>query len=345
MLFGAVVLFGVVVTNLGAGVHASSRSFMPSPPTSTTTFVAPTVPVGPFTWTTRTLTAGTTLKISKLVSTKVKGTRTYRATGACSLRDNVVSFKRVGKCRVLISVQLKKGAKVSRASKALVVYAKKPSYLEPKLSGTPEEQTNQVLPALIKIDDIRGYGPYVMALHKLETSVASYGMTIKPYLGMGIYQVTVGGLTSCFLKDEINDWMHPGIVMMPYSCTQECLDYELRKKNPFPFFECRLFPQLQLTGTPQEKTKQLVVALEKVAAISDYETWSSSLRELNRSITSYLLYADSPVNSLTDIDKGKNRDWYFITQWNQTGQSSRVCFLWTNVSGSVDQKFLKPSSC
>ena len=343
-LSGAIAISVVVAVIFGSAAHASRGLIKSSPPTSTTTVAAPTVSVKPFTWSKRTLNAGTTLKISKLVSTKVKGTRTYRATGACSLRNNVVSFKRVGKCRVTISVQLKKGAKVTRASKALVVNAKKPSYLEPKLSGTPEEQMNQVLPIFIKLDALNGYGEWALAFYKLKTSVAPYGMTIKPYLGQGIYQVTVGGLTSCFLNDEANDHQHPGIVMMPYSCSKECLDIEWKKTNPFD--ECRLFPQLQLTGTPQEKAKQLVAALEKVAAISDFETWSSGLRELNRSITSYSLTAHSQARSLSDIEKGKNRDSYYITQWDETGRLGRsTCFLWTIVSGSVDQKYLKPIVC
>ena len=132
--------------------------------------------------------------------------------------------------------------------------------------------------------------------------------------------------------------------MMPYSCSKECLDIKWEKTNPFD--ECRLFPQLQLTGTPQEKAKQLVAALEKVAAISDFETWSSGLRELNRSITSYSLTAHSQARSLSDIEKGKNRDSYYITQWDETGRLGRsTCFLWTIVSGSVDQKYLKPIVC
>ena len=343
-LSGAIAISVVVAVIFGSAAHASRGSIMSSPPTSTTTVASPTVSVKPFTWSNRTLNAGTTLKISKLVSTKVKGTRTYRATGACSLRNNVVSFKRAGKCRLSISVQLKKGAKVVRASKALVVNAKKPSYLEPKLSGTPEEQMNQVLPIFIKLDALNGYGEWALAFYKLKTSVAPYGMTIKPYLGFGIYEITVGGLKSCFLNDEANDHQHPGIIMIPYSCSKECLDHDWKRKNPF--FECRLFPQLQLTGTPQEKAIQLVTALEKVAAISDLNTRNDSLFQLNRSITSYSLSVSSPARSLSDIEKGKNRDLYSITQMDATGRFGRSsCFLWTNVSGSVDQKFLKPSIC
>ena len=344
MLSGAIAISIVVVGIFAPAAHASPGSFKSSPPTSSTIVVAPTVSMKPFTWSGRTLTAGTTLKISKLVSTKVKGTRAYRATGACSLRNNVVSFKRVGKCRVSISVQLKKGAKVSRASKAFVVNAKKPSYLQPKLAGTPEEQTNQVLPAIAKIHDLDGYGPWVIALYKLKDSVAPYGMTIWADPGSGIFKISVGGLTSCFRPDYVNADLNDDEVMAPYSCSKECLDYEWRKKNPF--FECRLFPQLQLTGTPEEKAIQLVTALEKVAAISDLNTRNDSLFQLNRSITSYSLSVSSPARSLSDIEKGKNRDLYSITQKDATGRFGRSsCFLWTNVSGSVDQKYLKPSIC
>ena len=344
VLSGAIASSIVVAGILGSAAHASPALIKSSPPTSTTTVAAPTVSVKPFTWSNRTLNAGTTLKISKLVSTKVKGTRTYRATGACTLRSNVVSFKREGKCRVSISVQLRKGAKVSRASKALVVYAKKPSYLEPKLAGTPEEQTNQVLPAIAKINDLDGYGPWVIALYKLKDSVAPYGMTIWADPGSGIFKISVGGLTSCFRPDYNNIDIDEHEVLAPYSCSKECLDYEWRKKNPF--FECRLFPQLQLIGTPQEKATQLVTALEKVASISDLNTRNDSLFQLNRSITSYSLSVRSQANSISDIDNGKNRDFYRITQLDETGRLGRsTCFLWTNVSGSVDQKYLKPSPC
>ena len=260
------------------------------------------------------------------------------------MRNNVVSFKRAGKCRLSISVQLKKGAKVSRASKAFVVNAKKPSYLQPKLAGTPEEQTNQVLPAIAKINDLDGYGPWVIALYKLKDSVAPYGMTIWADPGSGIFKISVGGLTSCFRPDYNNIDIDEHEVLAPYSCSKECLDYEWRKKNPF--FECRLFPQLQLIGTPQEKATQLVTALEKVASISDLNTRNDSLFQLNRSITSYSLSVRSQANSISDIDNGKNRDFYRITQLDETGRLGRsTCFLWTNVSGSVDQKYLKPSPC
>lgn len=77
-----------------------------------------------FTWSNRALTVGSRLKVSKLVSSKAKGLRTYRATGVCSLRNNVLSFSRSGKCRVSVSVQPKKGSKVSRSSKVLTVRAK-----------------------------------------------------------------------------------------------------------------------------------------------------------------------------------------------------------------------------
>lgn len=311
--------------------------------TSTTMVIgsAPTV----FTWAALSPTVGSTMKLSKLVSSTVEGTRVYRVTGTCSLRKKMLLFKRTGRCRVMVSIKPKNGTKLVRSSKAILVSAKKTSYLHPKLSGTPEEQTKQMLPVITKVNGIKGYGPWVMALNELEKSVAPYGMTIWSDPATKIFKISVGGLTSCFRPDSSNTVIDKDEVLVPYSCAQDCLDFELKKKNPFPFYECRIYPQLELTGSPQERAVQVLEAIEKVATISDFTAWSDGLFQLNRSINSYYLYVDSPVNSIADIEKGKNRDWYFITQWYQSGQSSRTCFLWTNASGSVEAKYLKPVSC
>jgi hypothetical protein len=124
VLSAAIAISIVVVGILGAGAHASSRSLM-SPPTTSSTIVVEAPPsLKPFIWSNRTLAVGSTLKVTKLVSSKVKGQLSYRATGVCSLRKNVLSFKRSGKCRVTVSVQPKKSSKVSRSSKVLTVGAK-----------------------------------------------------------------------------------------------------------------------------------------------------------------------------------------------------------------------------
>ena len=83
-----------------------------------------TTPVRTFVWSSKTITAGSKLKLSKIVVVKVKGTSSYRATGACSLRKGVMSFNRVGKCRVAVSVKLKNSTKVLRSSKVFTVKAK-----------------------------------------------------------------------------------------------------------------------------------------------------------------------------------------------------------------------------
>ena len=92
-------------------------------PVATSTTVLAAAP-SPFMWSNRTLTVGSTLKVSKLVTTKVKGTRVYRASGFCSLRKGVLSFEYTGKCRVTVTMQPKTGAKVLRSTKVFLVGAK-----------------------------------------------------------------------------------------------------------------------------------------------------------------------------------------------------------------------------
>jgi len=76
-------------------------------------------------------TAGTKLKVLEVVSSPLKGTPTYRASGVCSLRKSVLSFNRVGKCRVSVSVKMKNTGKVLRSSKVFMVQAKTPTAIPP----------------------------------------------------------------------------------------------------------------------------------------------------------------------------------------------------------------------
>ena len=121
VLMCVVVLASVATATAGAPLQAAETS---TTSTSTTIAVSPSVSSKNFTWSLRTLTVGATLKASKLVSSKIKGTRAYRATGACSLRKGVLSFKRVGKCRVTVSVTSKGTKKITRSSKLFTVKAK-----------------------------------------------------------------------------------------------------------------------------------------------------------------------------------------------------------------------------
>jgi hypothetical protein len=115
-----VALASVATVTVGAPLQAAETS------TSTTSTIvsAPSVSSKPFIWSQRALTVGATLKVSKLVSSKIKGTRTYRATGACSVRNGVLRFTLTGKCRVTVSVTAKGTTKITRSSKLFTVKAK-----------------------------------------------------------------------------------------------------------------------------------------------------------------------------------------------------------------------------
>ena len=95
------------------------------------------------------------------------------------------------------------------------------------------------------------------------------------------------------------------------------------------------YPQLQLTGTPEEQLTQVVVATTKVAASAgNFKTWSSKLYQLNQSVSSYGIKIVWDPN-----DVGKD-----IYQVSMNGQSA--CFLWTYKDASVStDKYLQPHSC
>ena len=133
VLLCVVVLASVAAATVGAPLQAAETSTSKT----STIVVSPSVSSEPFTWSQQTLTAGTTLEASKLVSSKIKGTRAYRATGACSLRKGVLSFNRVGNCRVSVSVKLKNSTKVLRSSKLFTVKAKTAVAI-PSTSGMPD---------------------------------------------------------------------------------------------------------------------------------------------------------------------------------------------------------------
>ena len=134
VLLCVIVLASVATATVGAPLQAAETS---TTSTSTTIVVSPSVSSKPFTWSQRTLTVGATLKASKLVSSKIKGTRAYRATGACSLRKGVLRFTRTGKCRVTVSVKLKSTGKVLRSSKLFTVKAKTAA-TNPATAGMPD---------------------------------------------------------------------------------------------------------------------------------------------------------------------------------------------------------------
>ena len=220
VLLCVVVMASVATVSVGGPLQAAEIS------TSTTIVASPSVSSQPFTWSKRTLTVGATLKASKLVSSKIKGTHTYRARGACSLRKGVLSIKRAGECRVSVSVTSKGKKKITRSSKLFMVQWKEFSVPQMKLTGTPEEQFNQVVAATEKvaaISDSKGlfsreanysYG-------RLNYSLVSHGIRVKwdpNNEGLDIYQITMGGQSTCFL------WSYgysasDSISLQPHTCS------------------------------------------------------------------------------------------------------------------------------
>ena len=201
VLLCVVVMASVATVSVGGPLQAAEIS------TSTTIVASPSVSSQPFTWSKRTLTVGATLKASKLVSSKIKGTHTYRAKGACSLRKGVLSFKRTGKCRVTVSVTSKGTKKVTRSSKLFTVKSKQSLVPQMQLTGTPEEQLSQVVAATAKvaaISDSKGLSSRESndSFGRLNDSLVSYGIKVTwdpNNEGRNIYQITMGGQSTCFL--------------------------------------------------------------------------------------------------------------------------------------------------
>jgi hypothetical protein len=138
-LIASVIALCLVTPSSGALLAANEPYLYPTPAadTATTTTVPRTTAAKTFVWSIQPVTAGSKLKLPKIVVVKVKGTRSYRATGVCSLRKGVLSFKRVGKCRVAVSVKLKSTGKVLRSSKVITVQAGT-EIINPITSGMPD---------------------------------------------------------------------------------------------------------------------------------------------------------------------------------------------------------------
>ena len=197
VLLCVVVMASVATVSVGGPLQAAEIS------TSTTIVASPSVSSQPFTWSKRTLTVGATLKASKLVSSKIKGTHTYRAKGACSLRKGVLSFKRTGKCRVTVSVTSTSTKKVTRSSKLFTVKSKQSLVPQMQLTGTPEEQLSQVVAATEKVAVFPlSSSQWASARRQLNDSLVSYGIKVTwdpNNEGLDIYQITMGGQSTCFL--------------------------------------------------------------------------------------------------------------------------------------------------
>ena len=130
VLMCVVVFVSAATATVGAPLQAAETS------TSSTIVAPPPGSSKPFTWSEHALTVGTTVKASELVRSTIKGKNTYRAQGVCSLRKGVLSFNRVGKCRVSVSVKPNNTEKVQRSSKLFTVKAKT-AVAFPEVSSMP----------------------------------------------------------------------------------------------------------------------------------------------------------------------------------------------------------------
>ena len=72
-----------------------------------------------------------------------------------------------------------------------------------QLTGSPQEQANQVVAALEKIQDL-DYGFRTLKLYDLKRSIASYGITIHEDTSRRIYTISANGQDACFIWDYID---------------------------------------------------------------------------------------------------------------------------------------------
>ena len=176
-----------------------------------------------FVWSQVSPIVGAKLKVSEVVSSSRKGTPTYRASGVCSLRKGVLSFNRVGKCRVSVSVKMKNTGKVILSSKVFMVKAKTLSVPQMQLIGTPQEQLMQVVTAIEQKVAVYGLTirEWSVSLHQLNLSLVSYGIRIQwdpNEEGRNIYQITMGDQSVCFLWSTNPDTLAK--YLKPHSCAK-----------------------------------------------------------------------------------------------------------------------------
>ena len=176
-----------------------------------------------FVWSQVSPIVGAKLKVSEVVSLSRKGTRAYRTSGACSLRKGVLSFNRVGKCRVSVSVKMKNTGKFLRSSKVFAVSAKTLSVPQMQLIGTPQEQLMQVVAATAKVAAIPLISyKWNQSLVRLNESLVSYGITVRwdpNEEGRDIYQISMSGQSVCFLWTYV-DYISDDMYLKPRTCAK-----------------------------------------------------------------------------------------------------------------------------
>ena len=92
-----------------------------------------------------------------------------------------------------------------------------------KLTGTPQEQANQVVSAAEKVAAISDFKKWSVALHQLNLSLVSYGVEVvwdPNGVGSNIYQISLGDQRACFLWTEVNPNVSDDMYLKPHSCAK-----------------------------------------------------------------------------------------------------------------------------
>lgn len=90
-----------------------------------------------------------------------------------------------------------------------------------QLTGTPQEQANQVVSAAEKVAAISDFKKWSVALHQLNLSLVSYGVKVvwdPNDVGRNIYQISMGGQSACFLWETVPGTVNEGD-LQPHSCS------------------------------------------------------------------------------------------------------------------------------
>lgn len=91
-----------------------------------------------------------------------------------------------------------------------------------QLTGTPQEQADQVLAATAKVAAIPlSSSQWNQSLVRLNESLVSYGVAVRwdpNNTGRDIYQISMGGQSVCFLWDYVNN-TSDDMYLKPHSCS------------------------------------------------------------------------------------------------------------------------------
>jgi hypothetical protein len=91
-----------------------------------------------------------------------------------------------------------------------------------QLTGTPQEQANQVVAATAKVAAFPlSSSQWNEGLGRLNASLVSYGIKVKwdpNDVGRDIYQISMGSQSACFLWDYVNN-SSDDMYLKPHACS------------------------------------------------------------------------------------------------------------------------------